>query len=376
MSVEPLDDTLALLSAVASDFAKPDPGRGIELRDNGGHLDVDMWNRLADNGWFSIMVPEELGGAGLGVHAATIIARQLGYAGFPEPFVAAGLLAPLLLCAGEDPDREDRLAELMAGGILAAVAWQGPNGGFEPASLGVTVSGSGKDTVLNGMSRFTGVPNPDGYVVAARSADGVLLYWVTASTPGLSVVQERTADGMISAGPQLTRLDASKAVLLIGSPRAEAELLTALDVARVVASAELVGIVDRMIEMTIAYLQFRKQFGVPLGSFQALQHRVVDIALQRELAIAAMEAAVDVFEDPTTPVRARAAAASRAKARAAHAATLVCREALQLHGAIGFTDEYELGWYLRRSLTLAPWLGGTTGHRRRYAELVSIEQIG
>lgn len=335
-----------------------------------------MWNRLGENGWLSIMVPEELGGAGLGVHAATIVARQLGYAGFPEPFVAAGVLAPLLVSVDEDPDRADRLAAAIEGRLVAAVAWQGPNGGFEPASLGVTVSGRGADAVLHGASRFTQVPDPDGYVVAARSADGVSLYWVPADAPGLSTVDERTADGMISAAPRLERLDSSNATLLLGPPRAEIELLAAVDVARIVASAELVGVVDRMLEMTIEYMKLRKQFGAPIGSFQALQHRAVDIALQRELAIVALEAAVEAFDDPATASRTRAAAASRAKARATHAATVVCREALQLHGAIGFTDEYELGWYLRRSLTLAPWLGGARAHRRRYAELVSIEEIG
>jgi alkylation response protein AidB-like acyl-CoA dehydrogenase len=131
---------------------------------------------------------------------------------------------------------------------------------------------------------------------------------------------------------------------------------------------------DRVLEMTLEYLSNRKQFGVPIGSFQALQHRAADIWMQRELVVAALEAAVSVHDDPASDAWDRAAAASSVKARAAQAAPALCNEALQMHGAIGFTDEYDLGLYLNRALALSPWLGGATVHRRRYASLVPISE--
>jgi alkylation response protein AidB-like acyl-CoA dehydrogenase len=132
---------------------------------------------------------------------------------------------------------------------------------------------------------------------------------------------------------------------------------------------------DRAIELTLDYLRVRKQFGRPIGSFQALQHRATDIWMQRELTTAALEAAISVMEDDQSTPRQRAVAASSVKARAASAAPIVCGEALQMHGAIGFTDEYHLSLLINRSLTLAPWLGGATEHRRRYARLMRDEGV-
>jgi alkylation response protein AidB-like acyl-CoA dehydrogenase len=125
---------------------------------------------------------------------------------------------------------------------------------------------------------------------------------------------------------------------------------------------------DRALEMSLDYLRTRVQFGKPIGAFQALQHRAVDLHIQRELASAVLEEALGVLDrSPAAP--ARAAAASRVKARCADAATRITREAIQFHGAIGFTDEFDAGLYLKRALVLTAWLGSATWHRRRYARL-------
>jgi alkylation response protein AidB-like acyl-CoA dehydrogenase len=120
--------------------------------------------------------------------------------------------------------------------------------------------------------------------------------------------------------------------------------------------------------MTIDYLKTRVQFGKPIGSFQALQHRAVDLYVQQQLASAALEHVIAAMEHESDP-RLRSALASRAKARCAEAALTITRAAIQLHGAIGFTDEYDAGLYLKRAMVLAAWLGGPTWHRRRYARL-------
>ena len=114
------------------------------------------------------------------------------------------------------------------------------------------------------------------------------------------------------------------------------------------------------------------QFGKPIGSFQALQHRAVDMYIQRELTRATLTAAVAVLDEPgCTPAR-RAAAASSAKARASQAALAICKEALQMHGAIGYTDEYDLGLYFNRALVLCAALGNASAHRSRYASLTPL----
>jgi 3-oxochol-4-en-24-oyl-CoA dehydrogenase len=152
-------------------------------------------------------------------------------------------------------------------------------------------------------------------------------------------------------------------------PRAEECLRLAIDAALVGTSAELVGIMDRVLELTLDYLRTRKQFGRAIGSFQALQHRAVDVWIQKELSRAAVASAVRALDDPAAAARAQSAAASGAKARAAGAALALCKEALQMHGAIGYTDEYDLGLYFNRALTLSAWLGNAADRRRRYGEL-------
>jgi alkylation response protein AidB-like acyl-CoA dehydrogenase len=143
----------------------------------------------------------------------------------------------------------------------------------------------------------------------------------------------------------------------------------ALDETLVMAGAELSGVMQRALDMSLDYMRTREQFGKPIGSFQALAHRAVDLYLQRELASAVLDDAVAALDSDAEPVR-RAAIASRVKARASEAGLRVTREAIQIHGAIGFTDEYDVGLYLKRAMVLAAWLGNGALHRRRYAQLV------
>jgi alkylation response protein AidB-like acyl-CoA dehydrogenase len=153
---------------------------------------------------------------------------------------------------------------------------------------------------------------------------------------------------------------------------AHAALERALDRAAAIASAELYGVMSRALEMTLDYLKTRVQFGKPIGSFQALQHRAVDLYLQQQLASAVLDEVIAALDQDPAP-RVRSALASRVKARCSDAALKITRAAIQLHGAIGFTDEYDAGLYLKRAMVLAAWLGSATWHRRRYARL-AIEE--
>jgi alkylation response protein AidB-like acyl-CoA dehydrogenase len=164
-----------------------------------------------------------------------------------------------------------------------------------------------------------------------------------------------------------------KAQVVAKGAAATAALALAFDHANAVASAELAGLMDRALEMSLDYLKTRVQFGKPIGSFQALQHRAVDLHIHREVASAVLEESLAALDAHPLP-HARAAAASRVKARCADAALKITRETIQLHGAIGFTDEFDAGLYLKRAMTLAAWLGGPTWHRRRYAALTRGEK--
>lgn len=209
----------------------------------------------------------------------------------------------------------------------------------------------------------------DAFIVSARSARGLELHWIARDAAGLSCTPEIRADGSASARLSFDRVTASDATRLASNACAEAALVLALDHAAVAASAELYGVMDSALALTLDYLRTRVQFGKPIGSFQALQHRAVDLYIQKELSRAALAAAISTLDDPGCTSARRAAAASGVKARVSQAALAICNEALQMHGAIGYTDEYELGLYFNHALVLSAWLGNAGAHRRRYALL-------
>jgi alkylation response protein AidB-like acyl-CoA dehydrogenase len=222
---------------------------------------------------------------------------------------------------------------------------------------------------LNGSKNFVaGAAGADGFVVSANSRDGLALYWVPANLGGVTLDLQPLADGRTTGRLQLDNVLLPQNNLLASPARAQEALQAALDTTLVMAGAEMSGVMGRALDMSIDYMKTRVQFGKPIGSFQALAHRAVDLHIQRELASAVLDDAVALFDAGAGGDR-RSAMASRVKARCSEAGLRITREAIQIHGAIGFTDEYDAGLYLKRALTLSAWLGNAAQHRRRYAEL-------
>jgi alkylation response protein AidB-like acyl-CoA dehydrogenase len=202
-----------------------------------------------------------------------------------------------------------------------------------------------------------------------------VLLWLPSETAGVRLELEALADGRNFGTLKLDDALVPKSGVAATGPAAASALVLAFDHAAAIAGAELAGVMDRALEMSLDYLKTRVQFGKPIGAFQALQHRAVDLHIHKEVANATLEAALDLL-DRSPDAATRAALASRVKARCADAALKITREAIQLHGAIGFTDEYDTGLYLKRALALAAWLGHPTWHRRRYAQLTTGIKAG
>lgn len=359
-----------MLANAAGQFANTQQEKGRASRGSERGYDPAAWNVIAEQGWLSVLVPISHGGLGVGVGAAAVIARQFGRGALTEPFVAVGVMAALCLVgATPAPIWEQRLADLMAGKLVASLAWQAPAGDFNHSATGVEVTCVNGRLALNGACRLVAMPSSDAFIISARQDKEAVLYWIDRTSPGLSIVSEPCADGGALATLTFNDVTCLPDAGLAHASQAEALLMAALDTALVVMSAELLGIMDKCLDMTLEYLRTRRQFGAAIGSFQALQHRVVDIWIQRQLTEAALEAASATFDDPRMAAGARSAAASGIKARAAQAAAHLTREALQFHGAIGFADEYGLGLYLNRALVLSSWLGNAAQHRRRFARL-------
>ena len=333
--------------------------RARKLRDAGGGWDPKMVRELAEAGVFGVTVPEANGGLGMGLGAGGVIAEEVGRVIAPEPVVATiGLSLGLLrrLC----PDHP-KMAQLISGETVLAVAWQerGPNGA--PAETTCRYA----DGKLTGSKAWVaGATGAEGFLVAAVGDDGPVLTLVEATAEGLSVDRRTQADG--SAMGELSFSGTPAQELARGAAVKDA-LADAINDATALAAAELVGLSERALEITLDYIKTREQFDKPIGAFQVLQHRAVDLHIMREIAQAGVREALALM-DGETDTRARAMLASRAKARAVTTAKRITRDAIQMHGAVGYTDEYDIGLYLNRALVLSAWLGDDAHHRRIWFE--------
>lgn len=332
------------------------------------HFDRTIWRRLAEAGWTSILAPEELGGLGLGLRHACAIAEEVGRHPLPEPFLGAAVQTVSLLVALPAGERRDALlASVMSGELILGTAWQERTGQLEPEeSLSTEATWHEHGVKLDGTKRWvTPGTGADGWLVSAASGTDAAIWWVPAASPGLRVVEENRIDGCSSARLSMEAVEVPLSARLATGEDALAALRNANDSARLVQSAELLGIARAAFDMTREYLETRVQFGKPIGANQALQHRMVDAYIQVELAAAGLN---EALADVNLSAHRLTAAAGRAKARSVHAALHVTRLGVQLHGAIGFTEECDLGLYLKRALQYASWLGSENAMRLRYHE--------
>ena len=345
--------------------------------------DRDYWREIAEVGWLGMSVPETLGGLGLGWRAMAAVLEEAGRAQLPEPLVGAGVLPAALLARIEPVDaaRRDALLQAVCGGeTLLGLAWQETEGQLEAGeaatAFGVSVIQREGAYVLNGEKRHV-VPGAgvDGWLVTADGERGTALFFVAADTPGVTAQVHARADGGAACHLAIESAVVPADALLARDGVLDA-VDEALDLGRLMQSAELAGVARQALADSVAYLNTRQQFGRPLASFQALQHRLVDAAMQVELAANSLLDALDALAARPGDATLRKTVASRAKARAARAGLEAARLAIQLHGAIGYTEECDVSLYFRSALHLAAWLGNAAAHRQRYGALAALPAPG
>lgn len=345
--------------------------------------DRDYWREIAEVGWLGMSVPENLGGLGLGWRAMAAVLEEAGRAQLPEPLVGAGVLPATLLARIEPVDaaRRDALLQAVCGGdTLIGLAWQETEGQLEAGeaatAFGVSVTEREGAYVLNGEKRHV-MPGAgvDGWLVTADGERGTALFFVAAGTPGVTAQVHARADGAAACHLTIESAVVPAHALLARDGVVDA-VDEALDLGRLMQSAELVGVARQVLADSVAYLNTRQQFGRPLAAFQALQHRLVDAAMQVELAANSLLDALDTLDARPGDATLRKTVASRAKARAARAGLEAARLAIQLHGAIGYTEECDVSLYFRSALHLAAWLGNATAHRQRYGALAALPAPG
>ncbi|MDE1947191.1 MAG: acyl-CoA/acyl-ACP dehydrogenase [Burkholderiales bacterium] len=331
--------------------------------------DPGLLRQMADLGWLGIVLPEAQGGLSLGLTEMAVVLEELGRGLLADPLPATAFAARAVLHGGNAGLQQRLLPGVADGSVLPCVAWQEGVGGIDPAAIRSQASAADGGHVLDGAKRFVaGAAGATGFVVTALADGRPGLFWVDAGAPGVTLRQEWRADETPSGIVELrgVRVEAAEVVAAPG-PQAAAAFERAFDEAVMLASAEMLGVMQASLAMALAYMRTRVQFGKPIGSFQALQHKAADLYVQQELTRAVLDEALRKLDGEVSRTE-RAKVASRCKARASEAGLRVTREVIQLHGAIGYTDECDAGLYLKRALVLSGWLGNASAHRRRFAQ--------
>jgi len=322
----------------------------------------DIWRGFADElGILGAALPEEVGGIGGGATEVMVIAEALGHALVIEPYVDAVVVAGGLLQQAGDTAL---LSQIVEGTAIVALAAAEAGSGEHWQDVSTVAERDGDDWVLRGSKVVAmSAPLATHLLVTARTSGGLSLFLVEADWTVIEAHHYRTVDDRRASD---LVFDGLRGVLLGEEGQAWPSLAEARDEGAVAVCAEAVGAMRKVLADTVEYCKQRQQFGQPIGSFQVLQHRMVDMYMEVEQAVAAVYLAVLKLE-AEPEVRARAVSA--AKATIGRAARFVGQQAVQLHGGMGMTEELAIGHYFKRLTALQYEFGSTDYHVARYAEL-------
>lgn len=339
-------------------------------------FDRQLWQQMIELGWAGMAIPEAYGGFDFGYGGLGVVLEETGRTLVNSPLISTVLLgATVINELGSEQQKQDLLPKIVAGELLLALALD-EQISHAPSCIATTASKSGGDYILNGSKTFV----LDGHVVqklivvartsgASDSAEGISLFLVDSDAPGLSCQRSVMVDSRNSAKVEFVDVRVSADALLGDLDKGFASLDHALDVARIGIAAEMLGSIQTVFESILDYLKHREQFGVLIGSFQGLQHRVAEMYSEIELCKSAVRAALAGLDDPQKSRDEIAILASVTKAKLSEVFFLVSNEGIQMHGGIGMTDEFDIGFYIKRARVAQQFLGDATFHRDRYATL-------
>ncbi len=343
-----------------------------DLKDATG-FSPQLWQQMAELGWSGIIVPEQYGGTGLGYTELGVVMEECGRTLAPTPLLSTVLLCGgALLQGGSEAQKKALLPGISEGSTWMALAFEETRR-FSPYEVATKAEKSGSGYKLSGQKTFV----LDGHVaqkliVSARTSGqpgeraGISLFLLDAGTPGVKIERTLMVDSRNAAKLKLEAVELPASALL-GAAGAGADILDpVLDRATICLAAEMLGTISQAYETTLEYLKTRVQFDALIGTFQALQHRTVEMFCELELAKSVVLDALSAIDAGREDV---AVMASAAKARLSEASKLITREAIQMHGGIGMTDEHDIGLYLKRGAATEVTLGDAAYHRDRFARL-------
>jgi acyl-CoA dehydrogenase len=374
-----LNEEQTMLKDSAKDFCTTNApiGQLRKLRDdaNPDGFERSTWASMVELGWAAIPWDEEHGGLAFGYKGLGVVTEESGRTLTASPLYASVWVGGTLInVAGSDAQKAEMLPQLAAGEMLLALALEESHK-HDPYGISTTATASGDGFILDGRKTFV----LDGHVadklivVARTSAEvgsrqGLSLFMVDREAQGVAVTRTLMADSRNAANIALSNVQVGKDALLGALDGAADALDQALDIARIGLTAEMLGGIQECFERTVAYLKERKQFGVAIGSFQALKHRAADMFCEIELSKSCvLEALTALDEDRDREEVAKLA--SLAKAKVGETYNLVSREGIQMHGGIGMTDEFDIGFFIKRAAVAEQTFGDVNFHRNRYGEL-------
>ena len=338
-----------------------------EIRDSGNAdgFSREIWAEMVDMGWTAILVPEEHGGLGYGYTGMGIVLEESGRTLTPSPLLGTAMTAvAALTMAGSAEQCASILPGIVSGERMLALACD-ENSRHEPDRVSVEAEADGEEFRLNGSK--TAVLDghvADTFIVSAWTGGGVSLFLVPADANGVHVTRYPELDIGFAAHVKFDHVALSEDSLLGSLNDGQATLDRVLDAARIGSSAELLGIAQEAFERTIAYLKERKQFGVHIGSFQALQHRAAHLFGEIEMCKSLVLKALQILDEDSGPC---AELASMTKAKLSATAHKAATEAIQMHGGIGMTDDFDIGFFLKRCRILETRYGDRNFHLDRFA---------
>jgi alkylation response protein AidB-like acyl-CoA dehydrogenase len=365
------EDQNLLVKTARSFVAKNAPTSRLRaLREDPLGFDAELWKRMAELGWTGLPFTEADGGLGLGFADVVCLTEELGRGLLTEPYLSTVLLAGQLLArAGTAAQKAEHLTPLIAGESHVALAYSERGSRFELERVDTRAVSTPAGFVLTGEKPQVLGGNAAGtLIVLARTdtAAGLSLFLVPRNTSGVEVVRQWRVDAAPVALVRLGDACVPRSALLGGEGEAMSLLEPVVEGATVALAAEMLGSMKEAFDRTLGYLKERAQFGVAIGSFQALKHRAARLFIEVELTQSVVMAAARALDAGAPDAR---ALVSVAKARASDAFLLVANEAIQMHGGVGMTDEHDIGFFLKRARAAEMTFGDAAFHRDRFARL-------
>jgi alkylation response protein AidB-like acyl-CoA dehydrogenase len=341
--------------------------RGLRDQGSASGFDPDLWQEMSAMGWPAMIIAEDYDGLGFGYTGMGLVLQEAGRTLTPSPLFSSGLVAASAFeLIGSEAQKAHWLPQIASGSAIFSLAWD-ESARYQPFAINTIATTQGEGFRLKGSK--VGVMDGMGashFLVTARLDGGedLGLFVVAADQAGLSRTGSQALDTHVLASLKLDHIELDATACLGSGPVAATDLNRLLDIACIGQSAELLGVALEAFERTMNYLKERKQFGVPVGSFQALQHRAAmlytDLEMCKSLVLNALQQ-LDAGQQQLSQI------ASCCKAKLSEVAMRATAEAIQMHGGIGMTDEFEIGFFYKRARILETLLGDRYYHLDRFA---------